>query len=228
MPNPKSGTKNILGCTALLAFLMAGSCAAPTNDGFGLVDRGADNHPITVAPEYRAIQLSASGAGLSPEEAARFDQFITSWRHTSSGSISITVAEGMGASSTISYYGEKLAAMGVPRDRIIVSTRSNVAPGQVEIGFIGYQASVQPCGNWSSNLGYTASNRVSKNFGCANQNNLAAMVSDPRDLIGPRTMDSETDMKRRATVADKYQKGDITANTKNADNKAAVSEVNRQ
>lgn len=226
-----SGTKNFVGLTAMLAFLVAGSCAAPTNDGFSRFDRGADNHPITVSPQYQTIQLpfSASAAGLLPEDATRFDYFVAAWRNTSGGSISVTAPEGAQASAAIGYFGERLAAMGVPRNKIIVSTRPGVPQGMVEIGFIGYQAGLaEPCGNWSSNLGYTASNTASPNFGCASQHNLATMVSDPRDLLGPRPEDPDSDRARRAVVMDKYAKGQITANEKNAMNSAAVSEVNKQ
>lgn len=39
---------------------------------------------------------------------------------------------------------------------------------------------------------------------------MAAQVADPRDINGPRTMDA-SDAGRRATVLDKYRKGEITA-----------------
>lgn len=228
MSQPTSQTKNIAGFVALLAFVMAGSCAAPTNDGDGLVDRGADNHPIIVAPEYSALELPFSGSGLLPADEARFEGFIAHYKNSSNGSISISAPEGPGASDVIGYFGERLAALGVPRNKIMVSTRPGMAYGKVEIGFIGYQASVGPCGDWSKSIAYTATNRVTPNFGCANQKNLAAMVSDPRDLVSPRPMDPDANMNRRAVVLDKYSKGQITANEKNAANSASVSEVNKQ
>jgi pilus assembly protein CpaD len=62
------------------------------------------------------------------------------------------------------------------------------------------------------------------NFGCATQNNLAAMVADPADLVMPRTM-TASDAQRRGTVFEKYRKGEITATTRDQHDSAALSEV---
>ena len=55
----------------------------------------------------------------------------------------------------------------------------------------------------------TADNQTPKNFGCSVQHNIAAMVADPRDLLGPRAMDV-ADAVRRGMVMDHYEKGEIT------------------
>ncbi len=52
------------------------------------------------------------------------------------------------------------------------------------------------------------------------------MVSDPRDLLGPRAMDG-ADASRRATVVTNYEKGMPTAAAKNADQSSAISDVGR-
>ena len=49
-----------------------------------------------------------------------------------------------------------------------------------------YTASTETCGDWSENEAFTADNLTPKNFGCSVQHNIAAMVADPRDLLGPR------------------------------------------
>ena len=48
------------------------------------------------------------------------------------------------------------------------------------------------------------------NFGCSTQSNIAAMVSNPADLLGPRSM-TPSSADRRDTVYDKYVKGQPTA-----------------
>ncbi len=83
---------------------------------------------------------------------------------------------------------------------------------------------MEPCGDWSTNWADTASNRVSPNLGCASQNNLAAMVSDPRDLMAPRAL-SDRDNIRRATVFDKYEKGEISSAQKSDAQSGSVSTV---
>ena len=50
-------------------------------------------------------------------------------------------------------------------------------------------------------------NRHYESFGCATQQNLAAMVDNPLDLLYPRGM-TPADAARRATVLDKYRRGE--------------------
>jgi pilus assembly protein CpaD len=204
--------KDIIRFASLGALLLAGSCAAPTNDGEGYVADPAANHPITVEPSYRSIKLpfSASDAGLMPDDAAHFSVFVSEFMSSGNGAISITAPAGPGANAAIGYFGERLASLGVPRDRIMVGTRQQVGDGKVEIGYVAYVAHAEPCvGDWSTDWSDGASNQPPPNFGCAVQKNIAAMVADPRDLVEPRTMDA-SDATRRSTVMGHYEKGEIT------------------
>jgi pilus assembly protein CpaD len=217
--------KDFLRVASLFAVLAAGSCAAPINGEGGLVDDPMVNHPIVVAPHYRSIRLSFSApqAGLMPDDAQRFDDFVAAYIQHGNGAISISAPTGRDAQAAIGYFGERLASAGVPREHILVGT-ADTRDGKVEIGYIGYQATTDTCGDFSSNLGDTASNRTSANLGCATQHNIAAMVADPRDLMGPATMASG-DASRRATVYDNYRKGQPTGATLSADQSGAVSDV---
>jgi pilus assembly protein CpaD len=225
MPN----SKDLLRVVSLFAVLAAGSCAAPMNDNTGLVDDPMVNHPIHVEPSYHSIKLpfSAPDAGLMPDDAQHFDAFVVGFLQHGNGAISISAPAGPDASSAIAYFGERLAQAGVPRDRILVGTRDRAGnDGRVELGYVGYEASTEACGDWSSNLSFTASNRVSANFGCAQQNNLAAEIADPRDLIAPRTI-GPGDASRRATVYDNYRQGKPTGATTTADQSGAVTDISR-
>ncbi len=214
----------VLCCGALAAVLLAGSCAAPTNDGKIVAD-GAVNHPITVSPDYRTLRVPFAGDGMTTEEAAKFDQFVADYMARGNGAISISAPSGPGAPEAIRYFGERLADLGVQRSRILVGTH-DVANGdsRIEVGYVAYVAHTDPCGDWSKNLGDTSSNLPGPDFGCAVQHNIAAMVADPRDLLGPRTMDA-SDATRRATVIGKYEKGDSTAATKTQDQSGTVSQM---
>lgn len=221
-------TNDFLKVASLLAVLAAGSCAAPINDAStGLMDDPIVNHPIQVQPVYHAIKLAFSGAdaGLMPDDAQHFDEFVASYIQHGNGAISISAPAGRDASVAIEYFGERLAAAGVPRERILVGTR-DAGDGRVELGYIGYDASTAPCGDWSRNYGDTAANRVSPNLGCASQHNLAAQVADPRDLVAPQPMGSG-DAARRATVYSNYKDGKPTGATLTPDQSAAVADVNK-
>lgn len=59
-------------------------------------------------------------------------------------------------------------------------------------------------------------------FGCATEQNLAAMVADPRDLRTPRTFD-DVDAARRQTVFDRWRQGESTTSERSAGESGAVS-----
>jgi pilus assembly protein CpaD len=217
-------TNKLMCLGALAAVLLAGSCAAPMNDG-SISNDPTLNHPITVTPDLRTMRVSFAGDGMSNEEADKFDQFVAGYQTRGNGSISISAPAGPGAPEAIRFFGERLANLGVQRSRILVGTH-DVTGGdsRVEIGYVAYVAHADRCGDWSKDLSETASNLPSPDFGCTTQHNLAAMVADPRDLLGPRTMGT-ADATRRTTIVGKYEKGDTTAATKSSDQSANISQI---
>jgi len=85
-------------------------------------------------------------------------------------------------------------------------------------------AYAKDCGNWPKDLTETARNEQYENFGCAQQNNLAAMVANPKDLERPRKQ-SPADATRRSNVIDKYREGEATAAAEEAKQKVQISDV---
>ena len=81
------------------------------------------------------------------------------------------------------------------------------------------------CGDWSENLATNRSNLPYPNFGCAMQNNMAAMIANPRDLIETRGGSVPRSGARRDTVWDKYVKGESTISKKSEDESGKVSDV---
>lgn len=219
--------KSVLRVASIGAVLLAGSCAAPMNDGKGLMADPAVNNPIMVEPQFTAIKLSFSGsdAGLMPDDAEKLDAFVADYLSRGSGSISVSAPQGRDSTATITYFGNRLFNMGVSRSKILVGTHDG-SDARVEVGFIAYHAATKPCGNWSDNAADTASNRTSANLGCSVQANIAAQVADPRDLIEMRPSDP-ADATRRAAVIDAYEKGKPTASEKTKDQSGAVSEVSK-
>ncbi|HTI88364.1 MAG TPA: CpaD family pilus assembly protein [Alphaproteobacteria bacterium] len=216
--------KDVFRVASLLAVLAAGSCASPSNTG-NLMDDPTANHPLTVEPNYHALRVGFSGsdAGLMPDDSQRFDAFVADYIQHGNGAISVSAPAGRDASVAIEYFGERLAAAGIPREKILVGTKDS-PDGKVEIGFIGYQASAGSCSDWSANLAFTLDNQVSPNLGCSVQHNIAAQIADPRDLIAPRAM-GPGDAARRAFVYDNYKQGKPTGAEHSTEQSGAVSEV---
>lgn len=221
-----SGKTAILRIAAIAAVLMAGSCAAPSNDATVFAD-GLRNHPITVSPHYQsvAIPFSSAAAGLSPQDGTQLASFVEDYLSRGDGAISISAPRGPGSSGALSYFGEQLVHMGVPRPRILVGTHD--APEgdtRVEIGYIVYAARADSCGNWTQDASQTGDNLPMPDFGCSVQHNIAAMVADPRDLVAPRGMDAG-DATRRETVVGNYEKAQTTGSAKSSAQSATLSQV---
>jgi pilus assembly protein CpaD len=217
-----------LRAAALASILIAGSCSV-ANDGNTISEDGTTNHPIMVEPSYRDLKVQYAGGsdGMTVAEAVKFDAFLADYRANGNGSLAISVPNGPPSRATITFFAERAAASGISRDKILVSTH-DVANGdyRVDVNYITYSARTDTCADWSEDLAFTIDNVTPKNYGCSVQHNIAAMVSDPRDLIAPRPFDTG-DGNRAATVIDNYEQGKPTSAQKTADQSAAISDVNR-
>ena len=216
-----------LRAAALAAVLMAGSCSV-TNDGSMISEDGARNHPIMVEPSYRDLKVQFTGGteGMNSDDAAKFEAFIADYRAHGNGSLGISVPNGPASRAAITYFGERAAATGISRDKILVSTRDTAnGDTRVDLSYIAYTARTEACGDWSENLAFSGDNLTPKNFGCSVQHNIAAMVADPRDLLAPGAM-GPVDTARRATVMDKYEKGEITQATKHSADSGSEQSAN--
>jgi pilus assembly protein CpaD len=216
--------RSLIRAASVAAMMLAGSCTVPFSNPPGVSVDPDVNHPISVEPAYQSLKVSFSvnSAGLMPDDEARFMDFVQAYQAHGNGAISVSVPNEPGAERAIHYFGARLSDMGVLPSRILVGTRDR-APNddRVEIGFVSYVAHTDACGDWSDNVADTAANVNTKNFGCAVQQNIAAMVADPRDLQTPSGMD-KSDAVRRNDVMGKYETGHVTQATRSTNNRARV------
>lgn len=206
----------------LCAIATAGSCSITpdVSPGARMMD-GTYNHPILVEPSYRSLKVDfvPQMGGMTPQAAAQLDGFVADYRARGTGSIAVSVPASLEAQGMIDLFAGHINRMGIPRDRILVSTRDTpTGDMRVEVNYVSYKAALpRACGDWSEDLSFTLDNRMAPNFGCAVQQNLAANVADPRDLMSPRTMDLSSGA-RRTTIMGLYEQGKVTqAEKKTAD-----------
>lgn len=211
-----------LKACVVLAAMAAPACSTPLANGPEQVFDLNQRFPITVQPRMMTLRLPYNGQPQLDVNAtgqiARFGQ-----DYLSHGSGSLAVAAPSGYPGVADMIVALLLESGVGRNQIMVGAPN--APGPTEdirITFIRYVAETAPCGDWSTNLGYTAPNTQPPNFGCTTQHNIAAMVSDPRDLLTPDTS-GQTDAQRRLTVLDRYRKGEPTPAQRTQEQKALIS-----
>jgi pilus assembly protein CpaD len=206
-------TKILFRGMCLASVLMAGSCASHAPDATHMAEDGAFNHPITVEPSYRSIKLyySPADSGIQPNDQARFAGFIADYEAHGNGSIAVTAPSGMNSQAMIGFFAQRINDLGVSKDHILVATHDSPdGDMRVEINYVSYEAHTDKCGDWSQDLDYTSNNDTPRNFGCSVQQNIAAQVADPRDLIQPRDMDASNSA-RRSTVINNYEQGKVTS-----------------
>jgi pilus assembly protein CpaD len=211
-------------CVALVALAAAG-CSTPIANGPEQAFDINAQFPVSVQPRMMTLRLLYNGQPALAEDAqgqiARFAQ-----DYLSHGSGSLAVAPPNGNQAVANLVVDELVARGVSRNQIMVGGANVPGPADdIRLTYIRYIAEAPACGDWSTNLGFTAGNTLPPNFGCATQHNIAAMVSDPRDLVTPDTS-GQPDAQRRLTVLDKYRKGEITQADKTDDQNALISIVN--
>ena len=103
----------------------------------------------------------------------------------------------------------------MPKARIVVSSygaQSLDESAPIRVSFVAMKAQTDKCGRWPADIAETSENKHYANFGCSYQNNLAAQVADPADLIGPRKQ-TTIDAEKRSLVIDEYRKAPIITGT---------------
>ena len=220
--------ENIFRAAAVICIMTASSCAV-TNGGDTISSDPAVNHPIAVEPSFRAIKLGYGGPdGMSTDDAIKFDAFLAEYRAHGNGSLGISVPNGASSRTATTFFAERAASTGIPRDKILVSAHDAANGDQrVDVSFITYVARAGECGDWSENMSFTAENQTARNLGCSTRRNLAAMVADPRDLLDPRRFDP-ADANRATTVITNYEQGLPTAAQKTSEQSGSVSDVGNQ
>jgi pilus assembly protein CpaD len=123
-----------------------------------------------------------------------------------------------GAAHLIAGEIENLAlAYGVQRGNILMQAYQVSAPeasAPIRVSYYAMRASTGPCGRWPEDMLAHHDNKHWANFGCSYQNNLAAQIANPADLLGPRKP-TEIDPENRADAIDQYKFREITPDFNN-------------
>lgn len=224
--------------TVLTVALAAAALAGCKHEGQGAQVAGwsvvdpEQRHPIMVSQEPAILNLSiARGShGLTPQQRSEVVDFTSRFRASDAGNSRLVVSVPSGAPNEVSAMNaaEDVRALltegGFPEAAVSVEAYHDEGGHQppLRIAYMRYVAKGPDCGlNWSENLAKTHNNVGHPNFGCANQHNLAAMIANPADLLGPRTQgDRFSD--RRDHVMEQWTKGKTTGAEKSQDERVRV------
>jgi pilus assembly protein CpaD len=200
-----------------LAVVLAG-CAGPVQsvEPTGAVpDDYRLNHPIAIEDKVETLDVPVGlyTARLTGAEKANVVGFAQ--KFVASGSSVIAVVAPSGSPNQDVAAGiaveiqDVLAKAGVAAKAIdyrVYHAGSDERNAPVRVAFSRVGATTAPCGPWPDQASVNGQNRNYANFGCASQQNLAAIVDNPLDLLYPRGL-TPADAARRADVLEKYRKG---------------------
>lgn len=215
-------------CVLVASTMMAG-CVRRDHMHVGSVpDDYRTNHPIVVGDREQVVDIPVgqSDFRVTTTQRVLLEGFLSGYDHSSSAPVLITAPIGSAnqgaATSVAAGLAEVAVRNGVGRGNIIlqnyqVSDTAVSAP--IRVSYTAVRASTGPCGLWPGDVLDTTENKHYANFGCAYQNNLAAQVADPADLLGPRKM-TEIDPENRDSAIREYKERGV------ADSFSFRSEVN--
>lgn len=199
------------------AALLAG-CANRDSITVGSIpDDYRTNHPIVLAEKEMTLDLpvASSDRGMTQAQKIALEGFLNRYDRSAAPVVRVMVPSGsandVAAAHASSGFVSVLKANGVSDSRIAVShyqadPSETAAP--IRVAYTSLQAQTGKCGRWPADILENAENKHYANFGCSYQNNLAAQIANPADLLGPRKP-SSIDAGRRGVVIDEWQNGPV-------------------
>ncbi len=213
------GSTAIIGLT-LVALLSGCENFSKRHFTVGSVpDDYRSRHPIVISEKEQTLDVPVASAayGLTSADRSAVLGFSQRFRKSASGAINVLIPSGSSNERAARRMARKIVAelrgSGIPRNRIIMApyyAANHGSSAPVRLSYAGIKAGVDGCGQWPADLSPGTENKNYHNFGCATQNNLAEMVANPSDLLGPRGSTS-IDAERRLKVIESYRNAEDTA-----------------
>ncbi len=193
--------------------LLAG-CAQRDSITVGAIpDDYRTNHPIVIAEKNQKIDLpvGAGDRGMTGAQRDTLLGFLDGYDKSAAPTLTIQVPSGsaneVAATAAARGFARLAIAAGVKRNRIVVTSyqaASSEVSSPVRVAFVSVRAQTDKCGRWPDDLMETSENKHYADFGCSYQNNLAAQIANPNDLLGPRKS-TTIDAENRGKVIDVYR-----------------------
>jgi len=214
---------NIL-CGALTAVTLV-ACSTPSASSGPSVFK----NKIQVAESIERLELYTrpEGLELSARDQLAVNQFLQSYRQRGSGPIYLNIpsntSSGLGVQQAQALISQNLSGLGFGSSAMQTGQYqvSHNSPAPVVVSYRTLKAVPNDC-RQIGDITDTYANQTYDNFGCFHTANIAAMISDPRQLLEPYDM-TIPDSQRRQIVYDKYIRGENTASELPARQQVAVN-----
>ncbi len=199
---------------AAVAIGLLAGCAKRDSITVGAVpDDYRTNHPIVIAEKEEVLDLpvAAGDRGITRSQKIAIDGFLDRYDHSASPLVTISVPMGsandVAAADAARDITGFLHKRGVPQSRIALSSYQSPSveiAAPIRLSYTAMRAQTNKCGQWPDDILNDTENKHYADFGCSYQNNLAAQVANPMDLMGPRKQ-TTIDAENRSRVIDLYR-----------------------
>ncbi len=210
------------------AAALAASCASGPFNGPEHAKTVAEAHPISVDSQIVTLTIDSDPGKteLSGVDKARLRAFADAYLRSGHGALTITAPSG----AADDFDGQEAAAdirqalhdAGVSWETLAGATYRTGSGRQLIVSYTHYVATPSECGIWTGTTMNNYRNLRSPNYGCATQNNIAAMLADPHDLIAPADM-SPRDAEATVRAFEAYREGEVTASETDTNINAELS-----
>ncbi len=219
-PNNSNVNRNMsksLKLTVVVAGILLTGCASHQKDHFTVGSTPKDyrtQHPIVVSQSEVSEDLIVTRS--MQRASARHRNIVTSlvgkFKRSGANTIRVILPAGShneAAARRVSHdILKQMKELGLTAHDINVSRYHASNHGDsatIRLSYDALSADVaSKCGQWNEDLRQTPENQNYGNFGCSTQNNLAKIIANPADLLGPRG-ESEIDAGRRDNVIDDWR-----------------------
>lgn len=212
-----SNMKKTLKMSVVFAGILLTGCASYQKDHFTVGSTPKDyrtQHPIIVAEseisEDLIVARSMNRMSFRHENTAT--SFYGKFRQSGAKSLRVILPAGSHNESAARKVAHDVIAhmktLGLEAHQVQVSRYHASNHGDAATVRLSYNAITadiaSKCGQWNEDLRETKENQNYNNYGCSTQNNLAKMIANPADLLGPRG-ESEIDAGRRDNVINDWR-----------------------
>lgn len=213
----------------VLTGLSATACTGPNTAEHAVTAQG--NHPITIKQVSDSLEvetLKTSGK-LTEDQKAQLAAYAYSYKIRGHGQLIVSVPKGSknsgAARATAKKVMQVLGDAGIDQANIELASYDGepASTYPVTVNFNRYEASTKRCGDWSTDFTKSRDNVLTPDFGCSHQRNIAAMISDPYDLVEPGQL-GPADAARRSLAYQKYRVGAVTGAVRSGSESANSSQ----
>ena len=210
-------------CALTLSVGLSG-CAAPSQS----YQPSQLRNPIQVAESIERLELYTrpDGLELSARDKLAVAQFLDGYALSGEGPLYVNrptnAVSGLGTQQAESVIRGLMAQGGLNTNAVQTGQYASRpgAPAPVVVSYRALRAIPLDCRNLDS-ITNTYSNQTRPGFGCFQNANLSAMVTDPRQLLEPYA-GGAPNAQRRQVIYDKYIQGEITAAAVNPDQQIQI------